>query len=196
MQLIVGLGNPGKEYQQTRHNFGFMLLDYLADQHHFSFQSHKKSKSEMCETQWQNQKIIFVKPQTFMNLSGESVQYFSGFYQIPATNILVIYDDLDLNLGILRLAKQGSSGGHNGIKSIHQHLGHSNFGRLKLGIGRPNPPQKPVNTHVLEPFNKQELPHVKDVLKNASECLELFLNEGFDVAMNRFNKTNKPLSIT
>lgn len=189
MKLIVGLGNPGKKYERTRHNFGFFVLDRLAKKFHLSFSS--KFGGEFAQiSDSAHDKIFLLKPQTFMNLSGESVAPCAHFYKILPQDMFVIFDDLDLPFGRLRVVRSGSDGGHNGVKSIFEHLGTQDFPRLKLGIGRPlkrDPVGKAAADHVLDQFSKEEQVRAKQVADLAVECVEIYLREGLEAAMNCYN---------
>jgi len=188
MKLIVGLGNPGKKYENTRHNLGFMLLDELARQEGFSFADSTKFQGIFAQTPHPEQKKIFyLKPQTYMNLSGESVAPLATFYKIAPEDILVIHDDLDLPLGTARLARSGSAGGHNGIKSIISCLGTKDFHRLKLGIGRPKHVKQEVVDHVLERFSKEDKLTVDEVIAHCLKLVPNYITNGIDKAMNGFN---------
>jgi len=138
MKLLVGLGNLGQQYRDTRHNVGFRFLDYWAEAHALSFSKNKNVVGEVAEYHLDSNKIMLLKPQTFMNHSGKSVALLAHYYNIEVQDIIVIYDDLDLEPGKFRLKKGGGHGGHNGLKSLHQHLGQSDYVRIKLGIGRPD----------------------------------------------------------
>jgi len=174
IKLIVGLGNPGKKYENTRHNAGWMVLDRLAVRLGISF-SKEKFKGRLAEISLDDgRKVFLLKPLTFMNLSGESVGEFARFYKLKPQEILVVYDDLDLPLGKLRLRLKGSSGGHRGVLSIEQHLGSREFPRLRIGIGRP-PTKEEVVNYVLSPFGKDELPILEEALEKAVDCLEEIL---------------------
>jgi len=191
MKLIIGLGNPGRKYANTRHNAGFMILDQLVQNLGGAFSDEPKFKGQLAELrQAQAGRIFFLKPQTFMNVSGESVVAVSQFYKIDPVDFLVVYDDLDLPLGRMRLAAKGSAGGHNGIKSLIENLGTQDFPRLKLGIGRPKISQQPVVDYVLQDFSKEEMPLVTDVAERAVMAIKAFL-ETDDLAkvMNQFNKS-------
>lgn len=191
MKLIIGLGNPGRKYMNTRHNAGFMVLDQLVQSLGSAFSDEAKFKGQLAELRHaQAGRVFFLKPQTFMNVSGESVVAVSQFYKIEPVDFLVVYDDLDLPLGRMRLAAKGSAGGHNGIKSLIEKLGTQGFPRLKLGIGRPKFAQQPVVDYVLEDFSKEELPLVTDVTARAGMAIKAFL-ETDDLAkvMNQFNKS-------
>jgi len=159
MLLIVGLGNPGKKYTHTRHNIGFMVVDQLAGK-----RWQKKHKSEVCKIG----DVLLVKPQTFMNKSGEAVAEIVRFYKIPTENILLIYDDLDTDFGKVRFREKGSSGGHNGLKSIAQHLGTETIARVKIGIGRPPANMDPA-AYVLQNFTSEEKEHLPAIIEQAGE---------------------------
>lgn len=196
MKLIVGLGNPGKKYEQTRHNFGFFVLDQLAKKFHLSFSS--KFRGDLAQiSDKRHDKIFFLKPQTFMNLSGESVVSCAHFYKILPQDIFVIFDDLDLPFGRLRVARSGSAGGHNGVQSILEHLGTQDFPRLKLGIGRPlktGPVEKGAGQeaadHVLDKFSKAEQGQLTQIVDLAMGCIETYLREGLEETMNRYNNVS------
>lgn len=188
MKLIVGLGNPGKKYEHSRHNFGFMLLDRLAADQGFSFENHAKFQGQLAEVRDRtHQKIFYLKPQTYMNLSGQAVGPLCQFYKLEPEDILVVFDDVDMPLGKVRFARQGRSGGHNGIRSIIETLGTQEFPRLKLGVGRPQVVQKEVSDHVLEKFSKEEFKQVTDILKTGKKAVQTYLDEGIERAMNLFN---------
>lgn len=188
MKLIVGLGNPGKKYENTRHNFGFMLADELARAKGFDFTSSLKFQGEFAELRDKvHDKIFFLKPTTFMNLSGEAVLPVMQFYKIAPEDVLVIHDDLDLPLGSMRLARKGSPGGHNGLKSIIQNLGTQEFCRLRLGIGRPKFVGQEVVDFVLQKFSKDERPLVDEVLADSCKAITTFLEHGIQMAMNEWN---------
>lgn len=182
--LIVGLGNPGREYRQNRHNIGFMCIDELAAS--YGIQVGKaRSQALIGEGVITQTPVLLVKPQTFMNNSGQSVGQLIRFFKIPLTHLLVIYDELDLPFGTLRLRQKGSAGGHNGMRSIIQHLG-DDFPRLRLGIGRP-PGQMPAAAYVLQNFNASEQVIVNILLKEAAAAVETFLSQGIQLAMSRHN---------
>lgn len=183
--MIVGLGNPGKKYELTKHNVGFLVADLLADELNISI-TNKKENALMVETRLAGEKIILVKPQTFMNLSGTAVGALARFYQIPANNIIVIYDDLDIFPGKIRVRSQGTAGGHNGIKSLIQHLGTTEFSRIKVGIGRPEPNWQTPD-YVLSPFNDQEWKSVHPALIMAKDAVLGILSNGISKAMNKYN---------
>lgn len=195
MKIFVGLGNPGAEYSKTKHNVGFMLADKLAeDLNAENFR--EKFNALVAETFFDGEKILIVKPQTFMNLSGESVGPLTDFFKIPAENLIVAHDDMDLPVGNIRLRPKGSGGGHHGIESIIQHLGgEKNFPRVRIGIGRP-PENWSVNNHVLSPFNSDDAEKISDAIKNLIPAVKCIFTDGIDMAMNKFNpKKTKKISI-
>ena len=182
--LIVGLGNPGRKYRGNRHNIGFMALDALAAA--YKIESSKvQNKAIVGNGRIQNQNVILAKPQTYMNSSGDAVGPLARYYKVPPENVLVIYDELDLPFGTIRLREKGGTGGHNGMKSIINHLG-QDFPRVRLGIGRP-PGQMPVPAYVLQDFGKDDLPLLDDVLAEAIRAIETYLREGIQLAMSRHN---------
>lgn len=183
MKLIVGLGNPGKAYTKTRHNVGFMVLDALMQE--LNLKPQNKFKAEFAQTTLHGEVVYLLKPQTFMNLSGESVRLIKDFYKIEDPDILVIYDDLDLPVGKLRLREKGSSGGHNGIKSIISHLHHQDFKRLRIGIDKN--PLIPTADYVLGQFLKTDQDNLKKGLEKAVQaCLE-YPKLNFIDLMTRYN---------
>ena len=182
--LIVGLGNPGREHKGNRHNIGFMTIDRLAAACGISL-GKVQNKALMGNGRYANQSVILAKPQTYMNRSGDAVGPLAAYYKIPPDNILIIYDELDLPLGTIRLREKGGTGGHNGMKSIVNHLG-QDFPRMRLGIGRP-PGKMPPAAYVLQDFGKDDLPIVAEVLDEAVRAVETFIREGIDMAMTRHN---------
>jgi PTH1 family peptidyl-tRNA hydrolase len=189
--MIVGLGNPGKGFSTHRHNVGFKVVQALARAHDLAF-SRRKGKARIAEGQIGGRSVLLAKPQTFMNLSGRAVGRLSRVYQIPAERILVVYDDLDLPLGRLRLRREGGSGGHQGMRSIIASLGTQEFPRLRIGIGRPPGRMDPAH-YVLQPFDRDQRPLVAEVLPQAQAAIECWLAEGIVTAMDRFNR---PLQTT
>lgn len=185
MYLIAGLGNPGKQYENTRHNAGFMALDALADQLGTSIEE-KKHKALCGKGLIGGEKVILLKPQTFMNLSGESIRAAADFYKVDPDHIIVIYDDISLEPGQLRIRKKGSAGGHNGIKSIIAHLGTQEFPRIKVGVGD-KPPRMDLADYVLSRFSKEDREKMEQAFKDAAEAVEVMIAEGPDAAMNQFN---------
>lgn len=183
--LIVGLGNPGRKHQANRHNVGFMVIDRIAEANDINL-SRVKYKSVWGKGEIHNNSVILVKPQTYMNRSGDAVSQLVRFYKPPLSNLLVVYDDLDLPLGSMRLRQKGGSGGHNGMKSIIQHLG-NDFPRLRIGVGRP-PGQMDPAAYVLQDFRNGELPKVDELLDDAVAAIECFIETGVDLAMTHHNK--------
>lgn len=182
--LIVGLGNPGPRYAANRHNIGFMAVERLAQTYGIRL-GRSRFKARQGEGRIAGRPVILVLPQTFMNRSGDAVGPLAAYYRIEPENILVIYDELDLPLGTLRLREQGGTGGHNGMKSLVNHLGQG-FPRLRLGIGRPVGRMDPA-AHVLQDFSAQEQPVVDEMLAAAQQAVETFLREGIGMAMTRHN---------
>jgi peptidyl-tRNA hydrolase, PTH1 family len=183
-QLIVGLGNPGAKYDRTRHNVGFDLVDRLAQRWQVSMTDQKKFQGIAGEGWAGRQKIRLLKPQTFMNLSGQSVRALLNWYKLNPTEVLVLYDDLDLPLGKMRMRLSGSAGGHNGMKSLIGHLGTSEFPRLRIGIGKSN---DETISHVLGKFMPAEATVVSEVLDLAADAVEWSLREGVEKAMSKYN---------
>lgn len=188
--LIVGLGNPGSQYEKSRHNVGFMALDLLADElKAHPFKSEKKFRADVATADFHGNKVILAKPTTFMNLSGESIMEISQFYKIDSRNIYIIYDDIDLPLGQVRIRKEGGPGTHNGMKSIVQYIGNQ-FPRIRVGIesrGETAPQQQDLSSFVLAPFLKKEESTLKSSLRKTVEAVKTVLDEGLDSAMNSFN---------
>lgn len=183
MKLIVGLGNFDDKYLFTRHNVGFMLVDFFVKLNNQTFKIEKKLKSAIAKFNYNNENIIVIKPLTYMNLSGESVIAVMNFYKIEAKDILIIYDDISIDLGNIRFRSTGSDGGHNGIKSVIKHLGTKNFDRLKIGIGPQ--PNIPSEAFVLQNFTEEELIKIKEILKKST--IEDYLKEGIEKAQNLYN---------
>ncbi len=185
MKMIVGLGNPGKKYEKTKHNIGFMVVDRLAAEHDAVFKKNT-FEAEVADYFVNGEKIILVKPTTFMNESGRSVGPLLTYFGVEVTELVVIVDDLDMDLGKLRLRQKGSAGGHNGLKSIIAHIGTQEFNRIKIGIGRPN--GKTVVNHVLSTFSKEDESTIADSVARAAEAVDDFVTENnFLQTMNRFN---------
>jgi PTH1 family peptidyl-tRNA hydrolase len=186
MKVIVGLGNPGKQYEMTRHNVGFWAIDRLADEWNIAL-TQGKFKGLIGEGRAGTEKVLLVKPMTYMNLSGECVGPLLHFYKLdPEEDLLVIYDDLDLPCGKIRLRMKGSSGGHNGMKSLIANLGTEEFKRIKVGIGRPAPGRKVVD-HVLSTFPPEELAGVQEAVKRSVEAAKAWMEISFLRVMNQFN---------
>lgn len=185
MKLIVGLGNPGREYAGTRHNVGFDVIDELAKRNHTKA-ANRIGRALTARITVNGEKIILAKPQTFMNLSGEAVSHIARREKIEPSEILVVYDDMALPLGKLRIRPQGSAGGHNGMKSIIAHLHTQDFPRLRVGIDSSG--RGAVN-HVLSKFRKAERGVINDAVFDAADAVEMMLSEGIEPAMNRYNKS-------
>lgn len=189
-QLIVGLGNPGAEYAAHRHNIGFRVIDALACAHALTFVREKSMRAHVAEGQIDGRPVLLAKPRTFMNLSGRAVSRLHRAHDIPLEKMLVIYDDLDLPLGRLRLRPEGGSGGHQGMRSIIDLLGPEAFPRLRVGIGRP-PGKMDAAKYVLQPFDTDEKAVVQEIVEQAVAAVECWLAEGIMSAMDQFNR---PLS--
>ena len=186
MYIIIGLGNPTSQYQATRHNIGFDVITRISDDYRIPL-DFKKHKAICGKGMIDGEKVILAQPQTFMNLSGESVRELVDFYKVPSENIIVIYDDISLEVGQLRLRKKGSAGGHNGIKSIIAHLGTEEFPRIKVGVGD-KPKGWDLADHVLSRFNEDERPIIRQAIEKSSEAVKTILIEGMEPAMNIYNK--------
>lgn len=184
--MIVGLGNPGREYRHNRHNLGFMALDEVAERFEMAGFTRKQGRALYTTGQVHGQATILVKPQTFMNLSGEAVGSLLRFYNIDLDNLLVCVDDLALPFGTIRLRPRGSAGGQRGLQSIINHVGSDRFARLRLGIGRP-PGQTPSSAYVLQNFNQEEFDTIESMLARAVDVVGAFIQEGVVLTMSRFN---------
>ena len=187
MFLVVGLGNPGQEYQKTRHNIGFMVLDELASTENLSFEDNRPFKAQTIKTDLNGQSVLLLKPQTYMNLSGQAVVVAANFYKIPPQNILVICDDLSLELGTLRLRQKGSSGGQRGLENIINLLGSDSFMRLRLGIG-PRPNFIDAKDFVLGKFQKEQEELLNSAINKGCETIDKLLKEGF-ISAQQFANT-------
>ena len=195
MKLIVGLGNIGREYENTRHNIGFMVVDELAKRLGVTFG--KEDRSAYCAEYRAPEKILIIKPTTYMNLSGIAVGAYANFYHIDPEDIAVIQDDMDLPVGHLRIRRKGSAGGHNGIKSITEHLGTEEYPRFKIGIGHPDRNNKAVINHVLHQFQGEDKAAIEAAVIAMAEALELWIREGdLNAVMTKYNtkkaKKEKP----
>lgn len=184
--LIVGLGNPGSKYTLTRHNAGFLCLDMLSEKLNFRI-DRLKFKSLTADVSINGHRCIVMKPQTFMNNSGEAVRECSDFYKIPPERVIVIYDDISLDVGKLRIRRKGTDGGHNGIKSIIYHLNSDQFPRIKVGCGKKPHPDYDMADWVLSEFKKDEQKALLPILENACKALELMLDNNTEKAMNLYN---------
>lgn len=185
MYLIVGLGNPGARYANTRHNVGFRVVEKLAEKHGLTFDKTEHHAHTASGTIL-GKRVLLAKPMTYMNLSGEAVQPLVSFYKIPLDRVLIVGDDIDLPLGTLRLRKSGSSGGQNGLKHILQRLGTQEIARERFGVGRP-PGHREAANHVLAPFKGDEAILADEVIDRAVQAVEVWLTNGIDMAMTRYN---------
>ena len=183
--LLIGLGNPGREYRDNRHNTGFMLIDRIAVR--LNARGMKlQSKAIVTSVLYEDKKLILAKPQTYMNLSGHSVQGLANFYKLPLENLLVAHDDLDLPYGTIRMRPGGGPGGQKGVASTIEHLGTKDFVRLRIGIGRPPGRMDPAD-YVLQDFSRDEMKTLSEILDHAADAVLVFVKEGLDTAMNKFN---------
>jgi len=184
MKLIVGLGNPGKEYEGTRHNIGFMVLDYFANSNNIKFDK-KKFNGEYVETVIAGEKVILFKPMEYINLSGQAISKIINFYKIDIDDVFIIHDDLDIELGKYKLKPKGNDGGHNGIKSIISNISSNDFKRLKIGIGN----NKLIDTkdYVLNKFNSEESEKILPNIKIATNIINDFIKMDFNLLMNKYN---------
>lgn len=185
MYLIAGLGNPTKEYEKTRHNAGFDAIDVLAGEIGAAI-TESKFKGLYGRGMLGGEKVILLKPQTFMNLSGESVRAAADYYKIEPDHIIILYDDISLDVGQLRIRTKGSAGGHNGIKNIIAQLGTQEFPRIKIGVGN-KPPRIDLVDYVLGRFSKEERAVMEEAFKEAAKAAQVMISEGAEAAMNRFN---------
>ena len=183
--LIVGLGNPGSEYTNTRHNIGFIILDELASELNGSFSTQRLA--EVTEVKFAGRKLILVKPNTYMNLSGKALKYWMDTEKIPLENVLVLTDDISLPVGKLRIRAKGSDGGHNGLKDIHARLGTIEYARVRFGVGSDFRPGQQAD-YVLSPFDIEDLDLVKEKVKTSVEIVKSFSTQGLARTMNTFNK--------
>ncbi|MGB5925162.1 MAG: aminoacyl-tRNA hydrolase [Dehalococcoidia bacterium] len=191
MRLIVGLGNPGKTYARSRHNVGFQCLNCFARLHSIRFDQ-RQCQARVGLAKMRGEKLVLARPGTFMNLSGKSVACLVRKHKIPLSDLLVIYDDLDLPLGKIRLRQTGSSGGHKGMNSIVSTLGSEDFPRIRVGIGRPQGEKQSVSEdaivdYVLSDFSRQEEAIIKPAIAKVAEAVDCFLTEGIETAMSKFN---------
>lgn len=185
MKIIIGLGNPTREYEGTRHNVGFSAIYSIGDKYGISVDT-KKHKALIGKGIIEGEKVILAMPQTYMNLSGESVREIIDFYKCDAADIIVIYDDISLDVGRLRIRTKGSAGGHNGIKNIISHLGTDVFTRIKIGVGE-KPKGMDLADYVLGRFKKEELETIRDGVEKATKAVAAILTDGAEAAMNQFN---------
>ncbi len=188
MKIVVGLGNPGKRHGRGRHNLGFMVVDHLAGEHCVSV-SEKKYHSLVGGWELDHERILLVKPQSYMNRSGEAITSLFRYLPVSAEDLVVIHDDLDLSFGRIRLRAKGSAGGHRGVLSILEALGDENFFRVRIGIGRPPGGVDPTG-FVLSPFSEEERPLVGQVVSRAAQAVQSLLKDGVRQAMEKFNQSN------
>ena len=186
MYLVAGLGNPGSRYEMTRHNIGFHTIDYIADEQGLKIKK-LKDKALYGETEIAGEKALLVKPQTYMNLSGESIIDFVNFFKIPVENVIVISDDISLPTGRIRVRAKGSAGGHNGLKSIIYQLQSESFPRVRIGVGEPEHKDYELADYVLGRFGKDEIPVLEESIKRAYSAVCEIIRRGPESAMNRYN---------
>ena len=185
MKIIAGLGNPGSEYANTKHNVGFMFVDALADK--LGIDGWKtKYDALVAEGRMGTEKILLMKPLTYMNESGRAIGPLLSWYKLEPQDLIVVHDDMDIPAGAVRIRRKGSAGGHNGIKSILYHVGDENFARVRIGIGRPQPGWTVVN-HVLAPFSSEDAPKIREAIQYLLPAVECIVTEDVDMAMNRYN---------
>lgn len=189
MYLIAGLGNPTREYEKTRHNVGFEAIDILADKARTTV-TEKKHKALYGKGYIGGQKVILAKPQTYMNLSGESIREIADFYKIEPENIIILCDDINLSEGQLRIRLKGSAGGHNGLKNIISHLGTQEFPRIRIGVGE-KPRGMDLADYVLGRFPKEQQAAMEEAYRDAAEAACMMIEDGADAAMNHYNRKNK-----
>ncbi len=189
MKLIAGLGNPGNEYKDTRHNIGYLAVDRLSLESGITLQK-KRFNSFFGVGTYCGGKVIIAKPLTFMNLSGEAVSSIAGYYKIAAEDIIIIHDDMDIDFGMIRVKKQGGSAGHRGIESVIKSLQKNSFIRIRIGIGKPQSPIPPSD-YVLQKFSDKEQNELKGVIHNIQKCIAIILKQGPEKAMNMFHSGNQ-----
>ncbi len=185
MKIIAGLGNPGNKFAGTRHNVGFSTIVYLGDKYNIRF-TEKKHKAVYGTGIIEGEKVILAMPQTFMNLSGESVRELADYYKCGLEDIIIVYDDIDLPIGKIRIREKGSAGGHNGMKNIIVHLGSQEFVRVRVGVGK-KPDNMDLADYVLSRFTRVEIPDIRTGCEMAGEAVEVILKDGAAAAMNKFN---------
>jgi len=186
MYIIAGLGNPGLQYENTRHNAGFLTIEFLQDK--FSGKPYKlRHKAQLSECTISGERVLLVRPQTYMNNSGESIREILTFYKLDLSQLIVIYDDVDLPGGTIRIRASGSAGTHNGMRSIIAELGSGEFARVRIGIGKPSHPDMDLADYVLGRFDKDQLPIMREAVQKAAEAAEMIILKGCEAAMNTFN---------
>ena len=195
MKLIVGLGNPGNQYAHSRHNIGFMCVAHFAKSREWNFE-HKEGLARTAHGRINGEEIVLARPQTFMNLSGEAVKKLTIKYRIKPEDLIVIHDEMDLNLGIIRIRKGGGTAGHNGVESVIRELGTADFVRVRVGVGHPRDAGADERGHVvgyvLGDFGGDEAEVIKKVIGEVDQAVVTLIKDGLETAMNRFNKTNAP----
>ena len=184
--LVVGLGNPGPEYERTRHNVGFMVADVLAERVGDRFTVHKKSGADLVEARLDGRKVLLAKPRTFMNVSGRPVAALARFFAVPPTDVIVVHDELDLPFGTVRLKRGGGEGGHNGLRSVSNALTTKDYLRVRFGIGRPPGRQDPAD-FVLKPFSAPERKELPVIVEQTADAVELLLRVGLEPAQNQLH---------
>ena len=187
LYLVVGLGNPGKGYERTRHNAGFLAVDRLVRRWRLEWTADAVFDSRRARVDRDGRRVLMVQPQTFMNRSGDAVGRYVAYYRVALERLLVVVDDADLDLGTVRLRPRGSSGGHHGLESIERQLGTREYGRLRIGIGRRSEGPREITNHVLGRFERSEWPWFERVLDRVADQIECWLEAGMGVAMNRYN---------
>lgn len=190
MYVIAGLGNPGRQYEQTHHNMGFITIDYLAEKLGISVNK-IKFKALTAETVYNGQKIVLLKPQTYMNLSGESIREIVQFYKLPPENLIVIYDDIDLDTGKIRIRAKGSAGTHNGMRNIVFQLQTDEFPRIRIGIRGGMSEKMQLRDFVTGGFTKEEVPLLEDAVSRAADAVLCFVTDGINTCMNKYNVRDK-----
>ena len=185
MKIIAGLGNPTKQYEGTRHNVGFSVIYRLADKYNIKMNI-ARHKALIGTGVIAGEKVMLVMPQTYMNLSGEAVGEIMRYYKAEPSDLIITYDDIDLDVGKLRIRAKGSAGGHNGMKSIIAHVGSEEFDRVRVGIGH-KPPEFDLADYVLSRFGKDELPLIRDAVDKAADAVEVIIRSGIEAAMNKYN---------
>jgi peptidyl-tRNA hydrolase, PTH1 family len=193
MEMIVGLGNPGQEYKDTRHNVGFKVVDLLVHELGIKLDN-KRFQSRNGRARLEGKDVIFFCPMTYMNLSGSAVRQCADYFKVDIADVLVVHDDLDLPLGRVKVARQGRAGGHKGVQSIISHLGGANFPRVRIGIGRSRY-NEPVETFVLSPFYKDEREIAEEMIRIGAEACRLAITDGVEAAMNRINRQSSDKEI-
>lgn len=186
MYIVAGLGNPGKNYEMTRHNIGFHTIDYIADEVGVKIKK-LKYRALYGEAVLEGEKVLLIKPQTFMNNSGESIVEFVNFFKVPVQNVIIISDDVSLEAGRIRVRGKGSAGGHNGLKSIIYHLNSDTFPRVRIGVGAPEHEDYDLADYVLGRFGKEEIPLFEETIRKAYGAVCEIISRGYESAMNKYN---------